>query len=58
MICWRCHREHTQSIPGCVDTNYPRLPYLHGYMAAIYDKDKGQFDRYCDECGHLVEPGC
>lgn len=55
-LCWRCHRANCSKDDPIHATNYPRLPYLSGYMTTLWSDGKGPFDRHCDECGNLVAP--
>ena len=67
VLCWRCHRLHTvaPSMEGTLNrdktasaTNYPRLSYLFGFMTTLWSDSKDPLDRYCDECGNLVNKDC
>ena len=45
-ICWRCARD-------VYGGPYPTVPYLHGPIGVITTNDK-PLDRYCDDCGNLI----
>lgn len=49
-ICWRCSRD----VYGGA---YPTVPYLHGPIGVITTNDM-PLDRYCDECGVLINADC
>ncbi len=52
-LCWRCARAAAPNGVGY----YAELPYATGPVSAIYTSDT-PFDRYCDECGALIDPNC
>jgi hypothetical protein len=50
LICWRCARDKYGGA-------YPHVPYLKGPIGVVCHTDK-PLDRYCDECGVLVNDDC
>lgn len=64
-LCWRCHRKHCAA-HGMESTlasqanasSYPNLPYLSGFMMALWSDAKDALERHCDECGVLVDANC
>lgn len=65
LICWRCHRVNctAHNMESELEqlknaSNYPKLPYLSGYMTTLWSDSKEPLDRCCDECGVLVNEAC
>lgn len=65
ILCWRCHRRHCTAdnmenalLAQVNVSDYPKLPYLSGFMMTLWSDTKEPLDRHCDECGVVVDANC